>query len=433
MLTRCESLDSLHPSAFTAHITRPLAGTHPVGDRVDKGRNQACRGWPTSRARGIHHRRVVRGARIPAPIARRKAVGQASASTDGETSGTAGNTNIHLDPPFPPGTLAQNMRIGVVVVGTTSDEIDELEKEKDFKEEQFDQVLRSICLRFGARSSSPTRKTPRACSDSGPTPSIVSLTNWSPPRQLPDSWGKIKILRDPSIVGNGWLFDLEKPLRTRPDRVGDDRQEGGSSIDDDQVGYDSEGRKILINSHDRVITTQEQQFLRTKYDAIKEERDVDPRSHFQLNHKGHAAQQAVKFTNGTILSDKSLINSAGPGVAGLGTAGVEEEITAQLKLLSLRDQQGNPNGRSSNAGLSPVETIHMHQQQQQQQGKGSDGTGGTQSAGEPGSPLAASRSSSQLAHQRHILIGPASSTPVGTPGGRQGGKRHARKLRRQTP
>ncbi|WAR55828.1 hypothetical protein PtB15_6B571 [Puccinia triticina] len=435
-----------------------------------------------------------------------EAVGQPSASTNGEPSGEGGNTNIHLDLPLPPGTLTENMGIGIVVVCTKSDEIDELEKEKDFKEEQFDfiqQVLRSICLRFGGALFFTNQKKPESLlrlrsyvlhrlfgqlvsTSTVPGTSATAGTATTNARLFPfpykanvvdrdevlipmgwDSWGKIKILRDgfdPSVVGNGWLFDLEKPLRTRPDRVGDDRQEGGSSLDDDQVGYDSEGRKIvsacklwedmigetddevpLINPHDRVIATQEQQFLRTKYDAIKKERDLDPRSHFQLNHKGHSAQQAVKFTNGTILSDKSLINGAGPGVAGLGTAGVEEEITAQLnKLSSLRDQQGNSNGRSSNASLSPVEIIHMQQQQQQQQQQGQGsmhqtprtgltiGTGGTQSkghlqsAGGPGSPLA-SRSSSQLAHQHQILMGlnssaAASSTPVGTPGGSQGEK-----------
>ncbi|KAI9618289.1 hypothetical protein KEM48_006834 [Puccinia striiformis f. sp. tritici PST-130] len=65
---------------------------------------------------------------------------------------TQNNTNIHLDLPLPPGTLTENLGIGIVIVCTKSDQIDHLEKDKDFKEEQFDfiqQVLRSICLRFG--------------------------------------------------------------------------------------------------------------------------------------------------------------------------------------------------------------------------------------------------------------------------------------------
>lgn len=206
-----------------------------------------------------------------------------------------------------------------------------------------------------------------------------------------DSWGKIKILRDgfdPLVVGNGWLFDLEKPSRrlfVKSSNQPPAANETLSSNDDDQVGYDSEGRKIvsacklwedmigetdddipLINPHDRVNVTEEQQFLRTKYEVIKKERDLDPRSHFQLNTKGHSAQQALRFANGSSLpsSDNNGLNLNGGAAAGLASTGAEEEMNAQLNKFSLRDPQGISNGRNSNPSLSPVEILHLQQQQQ---------------------------------------------------------------------
>jgi dynein light intermediate chain 1 len=51
--------------------------------------------------------------------------------------------------PLPEGMLAENVGVPIIVVCTKSDEMNTLEREHDFKEEQFDfihQVLRTICL-----------------------------------------------------------------------------------------------------------------------------------------------------------------------------------------------------------------------------------------------------------------------------------------------
>ncbi|KAH9464247.1 hypothetical protein MJO28_002108 [Puccinia striiformis f. sp. tritici] len=414
---------------------------------------------------------------------------------------TQNNTNIHLDLPLPPGTLTENLGIGIVIVCTKSDQIDHLEKDKDFKEEQFDfiqQVLRSICLRFGGSLFFTNLKKPQtlerlrsyilhrlfgqliSTTASIPTTTTTAATTTTTSHSrlfgfpykanvvdrdevlIPmgwDSWGKIKILRDgfdPSVVGNGWLFDLQKPPKTRTDDdLGDDHDD-----DDDQFGFDENGRKIvsacklwedmigetddespLINPHDRVSTTSEQNFLKTKYELIKKERDLDPRSHFQqlTNNKGHSHSavhhnhnhnhQSVKYTNGISLNDKHLGS----------ITGTEEEINNQLNKLALRDQQGNPHGRNSNASLSPVEILHLQQQQQQQQqqqinqtprhgipsGINTSNLTGTQTKGTNpammmGSPL--SSRSTNFAHHQSILLGLNSSTsngtssPAGTPG-----------------
>ncbi|KAJ1022459.1 hypothetical protein NDA16_003448 [Ustilago loliicola] len=55
--------------------------------------------------------------------------------------------------PLAEGTLTDNLGIPIVVVCTKADAISRLERDKEFKEEQFDyiqQVLRTICMRYGA-------------------------------------------------------------------------------------------------------------------------------------------------------------------------------------------------------------------------------------------------------------------------------------------
>ncbi|KAH9817286.1 dynein light intermediate chain-domain-containing protein [Melampsora americana] len=327
------------------------------------------------------------------------------------------NASIHLEIPLPPGTLTENPGVGVVVVCTKADQIDQLEKEKDFKEEQFDfiqQVLRSICLRFGGALFFTSERKPETIgrlrsyvlhrlfgqleSTSLTAASVTTGGATSSSRLFPfpykanvidrdevlipmgwDSWGKIKILRDgfnPAVVGNGWLLDIEKYRHTL---ANPDTSVGGNQQNEtEDTNWDNEGRKIVsacklwedmigepdddmpsFSSHDRVTVTPEQQFLKAKYEQIKKERDLDPRTHFQMSTKGHSAQQSAKFANGTLLSDK---NGLAPGSSSLSVMNAEEEMNARLNKLSMRDHSGV---RSTASSLSPVELLHLQQQQAQ--------------------------------------------------------------------
>ncbi|MBW0528010.1 hypothetical protein O181_067725 [Austropuccinia psidii MF-1] len=367
------------------------------------------------------------------------------------------NSTIHLDLPLPPGTLTENMGIGIVVVCTKSDQIDQLEKEKDFKEEQFDfiqQVLRSICLRFGGSLFFTSDKKPDSLmrlrsyvlhrlfgqlvsattSATGTTPNarlfpfpykanVVDRDEVLIPMGW-DSWGKIKILRDgfdPLVVGNGWLFDLQKQLSRRPEALSASNAPTTTN-EDDQFGWDSEGKKIVSacklwedmigetdddippnGFHDRVIATQEQSFLKSKYESIKKERESDPRSHFQINSKTHSTQ-AIKFANGTLASDKNGMPLTSPS---LNQPGVEEEMGAQLAKLAMRDPTGL-NGKSFNtSSLSPVELIHFQQQQQQQT---------SQVPQTPRRSLANNKLPSSISRTNSLMATP------GTPGGAQAEK-----------
>lgn len=332
---------------------------------------------------------------------------------------TGNNASIHLEIPLPPGTLTENPGVGVVVVCTKADQIDQLEKEKDFKEEQFDfiqQVLRSICLRFGGALFFTSERKPETIgrlrsyvlhrlfgqleSTSLTAATVTTGGAASSSRLFPfpykanvidrdevlipmgwDSWGKIKILRDgfnPAVVGNGWLLDIEKHRHTlaNPDLSGAANQPNET----EDTSWDNEGRKIVsacklwedmigepdddmpsFSSHDRVTVSPEQHFLKAKYEQIKKERDLDPRTHFQMSTKGHSAQQSAKFANGTLLSDK---NGLGPGSSSLSVVSAEEEMNARLNKLSMRDPTGV---RSTASSLSPVELLHLQQQQAQAQ------------------------------------------------------------------
>lgn len=190
-----------------------------------------------------------------------------------------GNTAIHLEIPLPPGTLTENPGVGVVVVCTKADQIDQLEKEKDFKEEQFDfiqQVLRSVCLRFGGALFFTSERKPetigrlrsyvlhRLFGQLVSTSLTTATSGTGTSRLFPfpykanvidrdevlipmgwDSWGKIKILRDgfnPAVVGNGWLLDID---RYRKQLAKDDGTSPPMKADEEEISWDGEGRKIV--------------------------------------------------------------------------------------------------------------------------------------------------------------------------------------------
>lgn len=148
--------------------------------------------------------------------------------------------------PLDEGTLDDNLGITLVVVLTKSDTVGELERDRGFKEEQFDyilQVLRTICLKYGAAlfSTAHNRQSSfgvlrqyilhrlfssRAANAESTTSTRVAFnhapatierdvllvpTGW-------DSWGKIVALREgfsPQATAQGWEWDAEIERRRR--------------------------------------------------------------------------------------------------------------------------------------------------------------------------------------------------------------------------
>lgn len=156
--------------------------------------------------------------------------------------------------PLPPGTLTSNLGVPILVVCTKSDALDQLERSKELKEEQFDylqQALRTVCLRYGAglwfvsqgrkesferlrsyilhrsfgsSASPPTATGTGATSGQGKKsfafgwkPNVVDRDAIMVPCGW-DSWGKIKVLRegfDPAVVADGWEEDMRREERRR--------------------------------------------------------------------------------------------------------------------------------------------------------------------------------------------------------------------------
>ncbi|CAG8717279.1 11392_t:CDS:2, partial [Racocetra persica] len=148
--------------------------------------------------------------------------------------------------PLGPGVLTTNLAVPLVVVCTKSDNVTTLEKQMDYKEEQFDyiqQSLRTICLKYGAALFYTTTRDPKTFenlrqyihhrllgskSSSNDAKSIYSFnvkpnyverdtvlvpTGW-------DSWNLIKCLRDGFDCDGllqGWDLDMTGEKETTED------------------------------------------------------------------------------------------------------------------------------------------------------------------------------------------------------------------------
>lgn len=176
------------------------------------------------------------------------------------------NVSVQLDGtdanPLAEGTLTDNFGIPIVVVCTKADAISRLERDKEFKEEQFDyiqQVLRTICMKYGAalfytssmraqsidvlrsyllhrlftpttasnlQQSQPSGGGSNSTAVSGPnTAAAGGVAAFGFPFRASttdrdtlivpagwDSWGKIKALREPfdcRSMARGWENDCE--------------------------------------------------------------------------------------------------------------------------------------------------------------------------------------------------------------------------------
>ncbi|KAI8801785.1 dynein light intermediate chain-domain-containing protein [Cladochytrium replicatum] len=179
-------------------------------------------------------------------------------------------TTTHVPSPLPQGALTKNLGIPIVVVCTKSDNMIALEREKDFRDDQFDyiqQTLRTICLKYGAaliytsinkpttllnlRSyvlhrlfppplpSYASHLTVAAADGSSATPQLVFPFQKSAqfierePILIPsgwDSWGKIKVLRE--------SFEVEAMSGEVSLSRAQDGENGYDENDEVQRGYD---------------------------------------------------------------------------------------------------------------------------------------------------------------------------------------------------
>lgn len=285
-----------------------------------------------------------------APAASAPAIVPVSAplSLGGQGSGKGASLSL----PLGEGILEDNLGVGIVVVLTKSDTLPKLERDRDFKEEQFDyiqQVLRTICLKYGAALFSTAQSRPAsfavlrqyllhrllvpdsssadATSGAAAAGTASRLPFTHPPSTIErdvllvpagwDTWGKILALRDgfsPQLTSAGWDFDvlvesrrraralpktpavmdeLERALR---EEEPDEAERGGSAVRlwEDVVG-EWEGARPRDNNAGKVQPPDAQAFLANHYATLqKDAPPLDPRAKFaRVNSQNQAQAQAA--------------------------------------------------------------------------------------------------------------------------------------------
>ncbi|TVY45635.1 Cytoplasmic dynein 1 light intermediate chain [Lachnellula subtilissima] len=159
--------------------------------------------------------------------------GRGGNSLDGVGASSTSEGDVSL--PLGPGEWQEPLGLPVCVVCQNSDRIENLEKERSWREEEFDfilQLLRTILLKHGASLiyTIPSVTSPLQSlihSSLGihsllkrqplkhnviDRDKVVVPPNW-------DSWGKIRVLRDGfdvEAISNGWSVDIEESFELIP-------------------------------------------------------------------------------------------------------------------------------------------------------------------------------------------------------------------------
>ncbi|GAA5910638.1 uncharacterized protein JCM6883_003238 [Sporobolomyces salmoneus] len=281
------------------------------------------------------------------------ATASTTTSTTASSSSTAASA-IDADSPLPLGTLIENLGIPIIVVCTKADQINTLEREREFTEEQFDyiqQTLRTICLRYGASlfytsqtiptsfvklrqyilhrlfssSSSSSSSTTAATTSNQPTSITTNKTTTRGFDQFPyranvidrdqtlvptgwDSWGKIKILREsfnPEKIGNGWENDLSTLGQNQTKESQENELRGGDGGLKKEyemmiVDFDSDLRPNNSSSNTSTATRPEpeQSFLQLHYQSLQSDLEKDPRLAFRNQQSTASSSSGSSSTAG---------------------------------------------------------------------------------------------------------------------------------------
>ncbi|GAA5891896.1 hypothetical protein JCM8208_002927 [Rhodotorula glutinis] len=328
----------------------------------------------------------------------------------GSTAPTASSSSaaaalVDLDSPLPPGTLTDNLGVGIVFVCTKADQMNSLERDREFSEEQFDfvqQTLRTIALRYGAAvfytaqtlpssyaklrqyivhrlfSSSPSSTSlappSSAAQPTSPSSAVTSTRSASsapstaasfpfPHRAnvvdreavlVPagwDSWGKIRILRerfDCEAVGRGWEVDLERKGAAAREGVSAsaDGGEGERGLESEYgmvvVDFDAEDSKVNLSL--AVSAYDEQAFLREHYDVLQADTAADPRLAFRQPGSSSSSSAGMNGFGGAL----------GPSVVG-PMAGTSLDLPTVVSTMERARERADAGAGAAAAGASREE------------------------------------------------------------------------------
>ncbi|KAH8647420.1 dynein family protein [Tricladium varicosporioides] len=291
--------------------------------------------------------------------------GRGGNNLDGTTSG---NTDGDVSLPLGPGEWEEGLGLPLCVVCQNSDQIENLEKGRAWKEEEFDfilQFLRTILLKHGA---SLIYTIPSVAS---PLQSLIhsslgihSLLKRQPLKHnvidrdkvvVPpnwDSWGKIRVLRDGfdvEAINKGWSLDIEESP-SRPSSgmdQGDEvpKKKGGAveayeeqirdpSLDALQaVTAESHGIKLEISSQDT------QTFLSTQVevlDKIRQGNDAAGMDSSRLITGRNVSSPSVETSDEVVGAEEGRVSEhIGPVQFNMG--GIQ--VDADDMLQRLKDRQ----------------------------------------------------------------------------------------------
>ncbi|PSS28024.1 hypothetical protein M430DRAFT_113376 [Amorphotheca resinae ATCC 22711] len=306
--------------------------------------------------------------------------------------GTSSTTDSDVSLPLGPGEWEEALGLPLCVVCQNSDRIEMLEKERSWKEEEFDfvlQTLRTVLLKHGASLiyTIPSVTSPLQ-SLIHSSLSIHSLLKRQPLKHnvidrdkvvVPpnwDSWGKIRVLRegfDVEAVNNGWSIDIEETYESNSHVNGDTakdsepvRAPGGAveafeevirdpSLDALQAtAHESNGLKLEVSSVDP------QTFLSTQLEILdKLRQDASGMDNSRL---ARGRLGSPSFEGDEAHADEGRVNEhIGPVQFNMG--GIQVDADDMLQRLKERQsyqtpdpaspgQVSSPDGKSQNEALA---------------------------------------------------------------------------------
>lgn len=355
-------LDWTRPWTFVEHLERwmKVLQEHVEGVIVKEG--QTVAGWSKGKEvldemkERIEHY-IQTYSEPPAPDAN---------GTAPAIPSTAASSADQITLPLGPGTLTKNLGVPIVIVCCKSDTMGSLERQEDYKEEQFDyilQTLRAIGLKYGAALFYTGTGHPQTFpslrsyilhrlfhTTAKPFPfytraQVIERDTALVPAGW-DSWGKIKVLRegfDCDGVSRGWDVDVDGEAGYME---GEEKVPGARGVYESVIKGREEATQIIL--HPPTTWEDEQLFYEKHYDTL---RANDP-----TRNPGSGTQISTGMTLPSVVGPMGLPSNSLSLTSGLG-GGPDydgDDVAAKLAKLT-KPKPPSPTGSTtppSNSGAS---------------------------------------------------------------------------------
>ncbi|RKF61925.1 Cytoplasmic dynein 1 light intermediate chain 2 [Erysiphe neolycopersici] len=295
--------------------------------------------------------------------------GRGLKSIDGLNAGIVMENDLNL--PLGHGEWDMALGVPLCVVCQNSERIEFLEKERGWKEEDFDfvlQCLRTILLKHGASliyvAPSTTNNLQSLIHSSL---GIHSLLKRQPLRHnvidrdkvlVPpnwDSWGKIRVLRegfDAEAVSIGWSCDIEKdPITKSNEIVTDDAEDLGKPIGAvdiyERVIQDPSRNALQSTALDsnsdklEVISQDTQEFLARQFEILESNKPETGHTEMDSNHYSRGRKLPTTSADGLDLRKNETHISEHIGPVQFNMGGIQ--VDADDILQKLKDRQNYKN------------------------------------------------------------------------------------------